>query len=101
MLTAGTFISIWPASICSARAQFKMGETLKRAGMFEEATLAFQRIVDEYPTSRFAEKAQYEVAQCAYKASLRPAYDAGPTDRALRIFEEYAASLPLAEGEAR
>jgi outer membrane assembly lipoprotein YfiO len=73
-------------------AQFKMGETLKRAGMFEEATLAFQRIVDEYPTSRFAEKAQYEVAQCAYKASLRPAYDAGPTDRALRIFEEYAAS---------
>jgi outer membrane assembly lipoprotein YfiO len=73
-------------------AQFKMGEVLKRASMFEEATLAYQRIVDEYPTSRFAEKAQYEVAQCAYKASLQPAYDAGPTDRALKIFEEYAAS---------
>jgi outer membrane assembly lipoprotein YfiO len=73
-------------------AQFRMGEVLKRASMFEEATLAFQKIVDEYPTSKYAEKAQYEVAQCAYKASLQPAYDAGPTDRALKIFEEYAAS---------
>jgi tetratricopeptide (TPR) repeat protein len=69
-----------------------MGEVMKRASMFEEATLAFQKVIDEYPTSKFADKAQYEVAQCAYKASLQPAYDAGPTDRALRIFEEYAAS---------
>jgi len=73
-------------------ALYRMGETMKRASLFEEATLTFQKIIDEYPTSKFADKAQYEVAQCAYKASLQPAYDAGPTDRALRIFEEYAAS---------
>jgi outer membrane protein assembly factor BamD len=71
-------------------AQFRMGEVMKRDGRFEEATLAFQRIVDDYPDSKFADKAQYEVAQCAYKASLQPAYDVGPTDRALRIFEDYA-----------
>ena len=73
-------------------AQYRMGEVMKRASLFEEATLAFQKVIDDYPTSKFADKAQYEVAQCAYKASLQPAYDAGPTDRALKIFEEYAYS---------
>lgn len=73
-------------------AMFKMGEVMKRAGMYEEATVTFQKLVDEYPQSKFADKAQYEVAQCAYRASLQPAYDAGPTDRAMRIFEDYAAS---------
>lgn len=73
-------------------AQFRMGEVMKKAGMYEEATVAFQKLVDEYPQSKYADNAQYEVAQCAYKASLQPAYDIGPTDRALRIFEDYAAS---------
>jgi outer membrane protein assembly factor BamD len=73
-------------------AQYRTGEVMKRAGMYEEATVTFQKLIDEYPQSKFADKAQYEVAQCAYRASLQPAYDIGPTDRALRIFEDYAAS---------
>jgi len=73
-------------------AQFRMGEVLKRANRYEEATIAFQKIVDDYPTSQFATKAQYEVAYCAYRASLQPAYDAGPTDRAIKIFEDFASS---------
>lgn len=74
------------------KAQFKMGEALKQAGRYEEATLAFQKIIDDYPDSELATKAQYEVAYCAYRASLQPAYDAGPTDRAIQIFEEFVTS---------
>jgi outer membrane assembly lipoprotein YfiO len=74
------------------QAQFRMAEVMKRDGRYEEATLAFQKIIDDYPDSSFADKAQYEVAQCAYKASLQPAYDVGPTDRALKIFEDYASA---------
>lgn len=74
------------------KSQFKMGEALKGANRYEEATLAFQKIIDDYPDSELAAKAQYEVAYCAYRASLQPAYDAGPTDRAIQIFEEFAAS---------
>ncbi len=71
-------------------AQFNMGDALKRAERYDEAILTFQKIVDDYPASRFREKAQYEVAYCAYKASLKPAYDVGPTDKAIKAFEEFA-----------
>ena len=74
------------------QAQFRMGDVLKRAGSYEEATVAFQKVVDDYPNSEYASKAQYEVAYCAYRASLQPAYDAGPTDRAIQIFQDLSAS---------
>src|SRR3989338_5111914 len=40
-------------------AQFNMGEALKRAERFEEAVQAFQRLVDDYPSSRFVEKGRF------------------------------------------
>jgi outer membrane protein assembly factor BamD len=88
----GKVVENAPFGPVADEAQYKMGEVMKRAGRYEEATVAFQKIIDDYPQSKYSDKAQYEVAQCAYKASLQPAYDAGPTDRAMRIFEDYAAS---------
>lgn len=70
-------------------AQYRMGEVLKEAQRYDEATVAFQRLVDDYQTSKFADKAKYEVAYCAYMASLQPAYDAAPTDRAIKAFKEF------------
>lgn len=71
-------------------AQFKMASTMKDAGRYDEATIAFQKILDDYPASRLYEQARYEMANSAYKASLSPAYDAAPTDKALKAFEEFA-----------
>lgn len=73
-------------------AQFKLGEALKRAERYDEAIEAFQKIVDEYQTSELFDKAKYEVAECAYRTSLRPAYDVAPTDKAIRAFEDFARS---------
>lgn len=74
------------------QAQFDMGETLKKSERYEEAIEAFQKLIDDYPASKFIDRAQYEAAYCAYKASLRPAYDIEPTDKAIRAFEEFAQS---------
>jgi len=70
-------------------AQFRMGEGLKRSERYDEAIQAFQKLVEDYPASKFADKARYEVAYCAYKASLKPAYDVGPTDKAIKVFEDF------------
>lgn len=70
-------------------AQFRMGETMKKADRFDEAIDAFQKVVDNYSSSKFAERARYEVAYCSYRASLKPAYDVGPTDKAIKSFEEF------------
>lgn len=70
-------------------AQFRMAETMKAAERYDEAMMAFQKVVDDYPDSGFVERARYEIAHCGYKASLKPAYDVGPTDKAIKSFEEF------------
>ncbi len=70
---------------------FNMGTVLKGVERYDEAIPAFQKILDEYPDSQFTERARYEVAYCAYKASLKPAYDQASTDNAIRAFTEFSA----------
>ncbi len=72
-------------------AQFNMGVALKESERYDEAIVTFQKLIDDYPSSKFLERARYEVAHSAYKASLKPAYDIGPTDKAIKAFEEFAA----------
>jgi outer membrane protein assembly factor BamD len=74
------------------KAQFRMGEALKRSERYDEAIVAFQRVVDEYPKSPLVERARYELAYSAYKSSLKPAYDIGPTDKAIQAFEDFMAT---------
>ena len=69
--------------------QFKLGEALKKGERYEEAVQAFHKIVEDYPRSKLATQAMYEESHCAYKASLRPAYDAAATDNAIKTFEKF------------
>jgi len=71
-------------------AQFKLGMAFKKAERYDEAILAFQKIVDDYQSSRFVEEAKYEVATCAYKSSLKPDYDIESTNKAIKAFEEFS-----------
>ena len=71
-------------------AQYNMGVAMKKAERYDEAIQTFQKILDDYPTSAFVDKAKFEVADCAYKASLKPAYDVEPTARAIKAFEDFS-----------
>ncbi|MFA5085454.1 MAG: outer membrane protein assembly factor BamD [Candidatus Omnitrophota bacterium] len=73
----------------SEEAQFKLGEALKKSERYEEAVQAFHKIVEDYPKSKLVTQAMYEESNCAYKASLRPAYDAAATDNAIKTFEKF------------
>ncbi|MFA6078933.1 MAG: tetratricopeptide repeat protein [Candidatus Omnitrophota bacterium] len=81
-----------PYGKLAAEAQFRMGDALKKAERYDEAIEAFQKVVDDYANSEFFDKAKYELAYCAYKASLKPDYDVAPTAKAIKAFEEFAAS---------
>ncbi|MDD5427963.1 MAG: tetratricopeptide repeat protein [Candidatus Omnitrophica bacterium] len=71
-------------------AQFRMGQALKKGERYDEAIQAFQKVLDDYPASALADKAKFEVADCANKAALKPAYDAEPTARAIKAFEDFS-----------
>jgi outer membrane protein assembly factor BamD len=72
------------------KALFNMGSTLKKADRYDEAVEAFQKIVDDYKESDLAARAQYEAAYCAYRSSLKPAYAAEPTEKAIKAFEDFS-----------
>jgi outer membrane protein assembly factor BamD len=78
-----------PFGKLAPEAQFRQGEALKKAERYDEAIDAFQKVVDEYRDSPFYDKAKYEVAYCAYKSSLKPAYDAAPTEKAVKAFRDF------------
>ena len=71
-------------------AQFKLAETLKKSERYEEAIQAYHKMSEDYPNSKYATQAMYEESNCAYRASLKPAYDATATDNAIKTFEKFA-----------
>ncbi len=73
----------------AASAQYRLGLAYKKAELYEEAVMSFQRIVEEYPSSPLVEKARYQVASSAYHASLKPAYDSAATEKAIGTFKEF------------
>ena len=69
-------------------AQFKIGEAHKKQEFYEEALLAYQKLIDDYPNSPLAEDAKYQIALCTYYVSREPYYDQEFTDRAIAEYQE-------------
>lgn len=71
-------------------AQFKIGEAYKNQEYYEEALLAYQKLIDDYPSSPLAEDAKYQIALCTYYVSRDPYYDQDFTDRAIEEYQNIA-----------
>lgn len=76
------------------RAQMRLGECYLKQKRYEEANRAFQRVVDEYPSSPLVEDAKFKVAFCARQLSLKASYDQSATDEAIQWYEDFIAAHP-------
>ncbi len=83
-----------PYSEFGPRAQFQLGECYILQNRFEEANRAFQKVIDEYPTSGLVDEAKYRVAFCARQLSLKPSYDQSATDEAINWYEAFIKEHP-------
>ena len=92
-----TIVAQAPYGECGDRAQFRLGQTLRTLGRYDEAMAAFEKVVHEYTQSPLVEDARYHVAFCAKQLSLKPSYDQAATDQAITWFEEFIASHPTSE----
>ncbi len=81
----------------ASASQYKIGLTLKAKGYFMEATEEFQKVLDNYIDSEWAEPAKYQIALCAAQSSLAPSYDQSLTQEAGEKFREFVKSHPDAE----
>ncbi len=75
-------------------AQFKLGETYKKMGNYNDAINEFQKLVDTYPSSRLVDESRYQIALCANKASLGADYDQEVTDKAITEFKNFSEAHP-------
>ncbi|MFH1406578.1 MAG: outer membrane protein assembly factor BamD [Candidatus Omnitrophota bacterium] len=73
----------------AAQAQYMAGEAYKKAGMYNEASLAFMKVLNNYPQSDAIEKAKFQVAYCALKASPAPGYDDQTTEKAIEEYRSF------------
>jgi outer membrane protein assembly factor BamD len=81
----------------AAASQYKIGLALKAKGYYQEATSEFQKVVDDYPDSEWADPAKFQIALCADKSSLDSAYDQTLTQEAQKKFDEFVGTHPDAE----
>ncbi|MBI4313779.1 MAG: outer membrane protein assembly factor BamD [Candidatus Omnitrophica bacterium] len=71
------------------KAQFRLGQSLRKLGQYGEALKAFEKVIQEYKQSPLVEDARYNLAFCAKQMSLKPGYDQESTDQAIAWFEEF------------
>jgi len=86
-----------PYSEYAPASYYKIGLFLKQMNNFPEAKEEFEKIIAEYPQSKWVERAQYQVALCEYNESLMPDYDQRPTETATEKFEEFVKANPETE----
>ena len=68
-------------------AQFRIGEAYKKQEFYEEALIAYQKLIDDHPQSPLAEDAKYQIALCTYYVSRDPYYNQDFTDKAIEEYE--------------
>ncbi len=77
--------------------QYKIGLYYKARQEFQEARDAFEKTMNDYPDSKWAESARYQVAVSDAHRSVGPQYDQKITNIAVKGFEDFVRTNPDSE----
>ena len=86
-----------PYAALGDQAQFKLGESYRAIGQFDDAKKAFEQLLERYPNSPLADRTRYEIAVSAKYAALPAGYDQSATDQALQEFAKFKDAYPQSE----
>ncbi len=92
-----TVIKNAPYSKYAAPAQYKIGLFLKSQGLFGEARDEFEKVINDYPDSKWVKAAKYQIALVDARRSSKAPYDQRVTKAAVEEFKEFAKMYPDAE----
>jgi outer membrane protein assembly factor BamD len=90
-----------PFSRLAPQAQFNIGQAREKQGDPKAAIVAYQLIVDKYPTDPAAADALYQIGFCYMQISRAGSYDRNAAQRARESFEDFLASYPTSEKAAQ
>jgi len=78
----------------AAEAQFKIGLCHFTLEEYVEASFEYQRVVEDYAQSEWADDASYGLAMCYYESSLSPDYDQAPSLLAMEAIDTFNVRYP-------
>jgi len=81
----------------AASSQYKIGLYYQARGEYQEARDEFEKTLNDYPDSKWAESAKYQIALSDAKRSVKPQYDQKVTGVAVEGFEEFVKTHPESE----
>ena len=90
----GTIVDEVPYSPYAAPAQYKRGLLLAKLGRYQEAKDEFQKVLDNYPESEWAQAAKYQLAISSAHASGGVDYDDTSRKEAIAGFSEFLKKHP-------
>jgi outer membrane protein assembly factor BamD len=80
--------------------QYKIGLYYQARGEYQEARDAFEKTTNDYPDSKWAESARYQIAVSDSKRSVGAQYDQKVTNIAVQGFEDFVKENPDSEMSA-
>ncbi len=86
-----------PYSEVAPMAQLKIGEAKDKGKLYEEAVLAYQKVIDNYSKSPFVAEAYYHIGNSYYKQSSRADYDQSAAQRAALAYQDFLSRYPKHE----
>jgi outer membrane protein assembly factor BamD len=78
----------------AAEAQYKIGLCHFTLEEYVEASYEYQRVVEDYAQSEWADDASYGLAMCYYNASMPPTYDQAPSMLAIEAIDTFGVRYP-------
>ncbi len=90
-----------PFSRYAPLAQFNEGQAYQRQNDLKDAIIAYQVVVDKYPTDPAAADALYQIAFAYMVVSRTGSYDQAAATRARESFEDYLSAYPNSEKAAQ
>ena len=90
-----------PYSHQAPLAQFNIGQAYQRQSDYKDAIIAYQVVVDKYPTEPAAADALYQIAFAYMKISQTGSYDRTASTKARESFEDYLSAYPNSEKAAQ
>ncbi|MBF0485873.1 MAG: outer membrane protein assembly factor BamD [Candidatus Omnitrophica bacterium] len=86
-----------PYGTYAPSSQYKIGLYYQARGEYQEARDEFEKTLNDYPDSKWAESARYQIALSDAKRSVKAQYDQKVTGTAVQGFEDFVKTHPESE----
>jgi len=92
-----TVIKNGPYGKYASLSQYKIGLYLQEKRLYQEARDEFEKVLNDYPDSEWAQAAKYQIALADANRSVGAQYDQAITETALDEFDKFVKQYPDAE----